>query len=819
MRWATILSAVLLAGLIFFSLCMAALDRDTQRYGHALDALDALDMADTNLDNDVLKARIGLLRDYDSLVTGDAHARDTLQHLRRLADHDPALCQAIAALDADYTEKSLQRELFKSQNSLLSNSLAYFWSESSAQIRQGDDPAAARAASMLASAVQRLSLDTTGEAVALARRRLDEAAQRTTSTPLLPHGRMLLKLLPETDTTIRRMRPIASLASYAQLKTYLQKQHACQQATARQVRFLLLGLAVVMLGALLYLATLLRQRARVLRRRAEFDRLMVAVSRRLVANDHHQLDAGIEAGLMRLAKWAKLPSARLGVVSVGADARIWPDPQDEAFRTMLAAVAATGPVAASDVLVVHANGTVEVLGKPERVRGAQWLCLRQHSEAATVALLCLRLPPLSARRDRGLAAPAELLPQLHIALDTLFDALERRRLEDEARALEHRLELARRMETLGTMASGISHNFNNIVGAIRGNAEIALSKLDPHSPASEHLLEISHTTAHAYDLIESILSFGRVQNYNVQPVELNALLQGAVSLLSVSLPSTVTIALQQEQEPLHALGNPAQLQQVILNLASNAAQAMDMRGTVTIQLSAAKGSAADGTPRRIAQLRVSDHGIGIPPDQLDRIFDLFFTTRNRGTGLGLATVRKIIDNHEGRIDVDSTLCVGTTFVVELPLRTGIAAAPQAAPLPKTRSRHASLLLLCDDAAELDRLEEMLAALGHEPVGLLELPAAVAMATSDPMRFDGVLLKRDRAGDAEHAIDALHAAAPKLPLILATRAMSLATRKGLGGAITEIIAQPFDLSALALALERALGRTMDMTTQDEGTPAL
>ncbi|MEC5078831.1 two-component system VirA-like sensor kinase [Xanthomonas oryzae] len=819
MRWATILSAVLLAGLIFFSLCMAALDRDTQRYGHALDALDALDMADTNLDNDVLKARIGLLRDYDSLVTGDAHARDTLQHLRRLADHDPALCQAIAALDADYTEKSLQRELFKSQNSLLSNSLAYFWSESSAQIRQGDDPAAARAASMLASAVQRLSLDTTGEAVALARRRLDEAAQRTTSTPLLPHGRMLLKLLPQTDTTIRRMRPIASLASYAQLKTYLQKQHACQQATARQVRFLLLGLAVVMLGALLYLATLLRQRARVLRRRAEFDRLMVAVSRRLVANDRHHLDAGIEAGLMRLAKWAKLPSARLGVVSVGADARIWPDPQDEAFRTMLAAVAATGPVAASDVLVVHANGTVEVLGKPERVRGAQWLCLRQHSEAATVALLCLRLPPLSARRDRGLAALAELLPQLHIALDTLFDALERRRLEEEARALEHRLELARRMETLGTMASGISHNFNNIVGAIRGNAEIALSKLDPHSPASEHLLEISHTTAHAYDLIESILSFGRVQNYNVQPVELNALLQGAVSLLSVSLPSTVTIALQQEQEPLHALGNPAQLQQVILNLASNAAQAMDMRGTVTIQLSAAKGSAADGTPRRIAQLRVSDHGIGIPPDQLDRIFDLFFTTRNRGTGLGLATVRKIIDNHEGRIDVDSTLCVGTTFVVELPLRTGIAAVPQAAPLPKTRSRHASLLLLCDDAAELDRLEEMLAALGHEPVGFLELPAAVAMATSDPMRFDGVLLKRDRAGDAEHAIDALHAAAPKLPLILATRAMSLATRKGLGGAITEIIAQPFDLSALALALDRALGRTMDMTTQDEGTPAL
>ncbi|OQP73867.1 two-component sensor histidine kinase [Xanthomonas phaseoli pv. syngonii LMG 9055] len=816
MRWATIFSAVLLAGLIFFSLCMAALDRDTQRYGHALDALD---MVDTNLDNDVLKARIGLLRDYDSLVTGDARARAILQHLRHLADHDPALFRAIAALDADYNEKSLQRELFKSQNSLLSNSLAYFWSESSAQIRQGEDPAEARAASMLASAVQRLSLDTTGDAVALARRRLDEAAQRTTSAPLLPHGRMLLKLLPETDTTIRRMRPIASLASYGQLKTYLQQQHASQQATARQVRFLFLALAIVMLGALLYLGKLLRQRARVLRRRAEFDRLMVAVSRRLVANDRHHLDAGIEAGLVRLAKWAKLPGARLGLAPVGRDARIWPDPQDETFRTMLAAVASAQPIAASDVVVVDANGTVAVLGKSERMHGAQWLCLRQHADAGTVALLCLRLPPRAPRRDRGLTAVAELLPQLHIALDTLFDALERRRLEDEALALEHRLELARRMETLGTMASGISHNFNNIVGAIRGNAEIALSKLDPHSPASEHLLEISHTTAHAYDLIESILSFGRVQNYNVQPVELNALLQGAVSLLSVSLPSTVAIDLQQEQEPLHALGNPAQLQQIILNLASNAAQAMDMRGTVTVQLSAGKGIAADGTPRHIAQLRVSDHGIGIPPDQLDRIFDLFFTTRSGGTGLGLATVRKIIDNHDGRIDVDSELGVGTTFVVELPLRTGITAAPQAAPLPKTRSRHASLLLLCDDAAELDRLEEMLAALGHEPVGMLELPAAVAMAGADPLRFDGVLLKRDRAGDAEQAIGALHAAAPTLPLILATRATSLATRKGLGGAITEIIAQPFDLGALAMALERALSRRMEVTTQDESTPAL
>ncbi|MCC8536839.1 two-component system VirA-like sensor kinase [Xanthomonas axonopodis pv. poinsettiicola] len=805
MKWAAILSALLLAGLIFFSLFMGSLDRDTRRYGHALDALDALELADTGIDYDVLKARVGLLRDYDSLVAGDLRARATLQHLRHLASEEPPLLQAIDDLESSYEAKSLQLEVFKSQNSLLSNSLAYFWSESSAQILQGGDSSAGRAASLLTSAVHRLSLDTTSDAVAQARRHLDEAARRDRRARLLPHGRMLLKLLPETDATIRGMRPISSLAAYVRTKRYLQQRQAVLQTAARQVRIVLFALAIVMLVALVYLGKLLRHRARVLRRRAEFDRLMVAVSRGLVANDRRRLDGEIESGLARLARWMQLPSAQLALVPAGGVARIWPDPQDETFRTIVAAVATSGPEAAS-ALVVDADGSIHALREPGRACGAQWLCLRKHAETGTRALLCFGLPVTPRRRDPGVSTLVDYLPQLHIALDTLFDALERRRFEDEAQALEHRLELARRMETIGTMASGISHNFNNIVGAIRGNAEIAIAKLDRQSPALEHLLEISNTTAHAYELIESILSFGRVQNYHTQPVELNALLQGAVSLLSVSLPSTVTIELRQEATPLQALGNPAQLQQVILNLATNAAQAMDMRGTIVIQLSAANDERADGMARRIARLRVSDQGTGIPPGQLDRIFDLFFTTRSGGTGLGLATVKKIVDNHDGRIGVDSVLGDGTTFVVELPLCSVDEAATQGAALQAVRGRHASWLLLCDSPDELERLEEMLAALGHEPVGVLEAGAAVTAVADDLLRFDGVLVKRDRVGDAEAAIVALHAAAPELPLVLATRASALSAREALAGAIVEIIAPPFELDVLAIALEHALVRS-------------
>mgnify|MGYP000855418734 CR=1 FL=1 len=805
MKWAATLSALLLGGLIFFSLFMGSVDRNTHRYGQALEALDALELADTSIDNDVLKARIGLLRDYDSLVAGDVRARATLQHLRSLSSEDAPLLKAVDALASSYEAKSLQLEVFKSQNSLLSNSLAYFWSESNAQLQRAGDTGAVRDASLLTSAVHRLSLDTSSDAVVQARKQLEEAARHDARTPLLPHGRMLLALLPQTDATIRRMRPISSLESYLHTKRYLRQRQAILHATARQVRIVLFGLSIVMLTALLYLGKALRERARVLRRRSEFDRLMVAISRSLVASDRRGVDERIERGLERLADWVQLPSARLCLLPAGGAPRLWPDPQDEAFRTTVSAAATSELGAPHELLVVDADDSIHALCAPERACRAQWVCVRKRVETSTQALLFFRLPVLLGRRDSQMKTLVDYLPQLHVALDTLFDALERQRLEGEAQALEHRLELARRMETIGTMASGISHNFNNIVGAIRGNAEIAIAKLDSQSPALEHLIEISNTTAHAYELIESILSFGRVQNYRMQPIELNALLQGAVSLLSVSLPSTVAIDLRQERAPLHTLGNPAQLQQVILNLATNAAQAMDMRGTIAIHLSTAIDETDDGTARRIARLHVSDHGMGIAPDQLERIFDLFFTTRTGGTGLGLATVRKIVDNHNGRIDVQSVQGDGTTFLVDLPLYDVEHVASHGTVLEVSQPRHASWLLLCDTPDELERLEEMLAALGHEPVGVLEADAAVNAVAGNLLRFDGVLIKRDRVGDAQATIVALQVAAPDLPIVLATRAVTLSAREALANAIVEIIAPPFEMEVLAITLERALAR--------------
>ena len=796
MRLTILLSATLLSVLIFLSFFAQMLDRDTRRYGAALAALDELELADTNINSDILKARAGLLRNYDSLVAGNVRARAALQRLARLPQDEPELTRAIAELDRVYAAKEVQLELFKSQNSLLTNSLAYFWRQSTRQILGWRDAEALRAASALTSAVHRLSLDTSADAVEQARERLAGAAMTEAVAPLLPHGRMLVQLLPETDATISRMRPVSSLPAFVHVQRYLTQRQAALQHKAKQIRIYLLLLAIAMLAVLMYLALLLRHRARALRRRSTFGKMMVAISRDLVSRDRAEMDAAIASALRRLAQWLSQPRAALALVQTSGHVRLWPEHDDAELKATVAAVSAeAGDPAHRDhdiVLLLEDGSTVRLLQSEDVcLRTARWLCIRRRTEAGTSALLCFKRGREFGFCDRF----GEFTLLLNTALDTLADALERSRLENEAHALERRLERARRMETIGTMASGISHNFNNIVGAIRGNAEAASIRLSPGTPEMEHMAEISRATEHARELVEAILGFGRAQNYSMQMVELNALLQETVSLLAVSLPSSVELDVRREPIPLCGWGNPAQLQQVILNLVTNAAQAMALRGTVLIRLSASVEA------RSLARLHVVDHGVGIPADRLERIFDPFFTTRDGGTGLGLATVKQIVGNHEGRIEVRSEPGVGTTFLVELPLSVpdhSVAADDTLARPPQ----HNTLLVLCDDATALERVEDVLAALGHEPVGHLDSAAAARALAEFPGRFDGALVDRDRTGDAVAAVHALHVAAPRLPLILATRCGALPASAGLSAAITEIIVLPADPATLAQAVERA-----------------
>jgi signal transduction histidine kinase len=240
------------------------------------------------------------------------------------------------------------------------------------------------------------------------------------------------------------------------------------------------------------------------------------------------------------------------------------------------------------------------------------------------------------------AAPQGELGLLRTALDAIANALDRKNFVRKEAHLEARLQQARRLETVGALASGVAHNFSNIGGAIIGYVEMAEERTPPRGGLPHVLREIRRA---ARELVDQILAFGRRREMARHPVQVSMIIGEALSLLRASLPSTVELALQQQGPSADVLGVASQLQQVVLNLCSNAAQAMRQAGRVILQIEnidlAADRALSHGTAPsgRCVRIAVSDTGVGIAETDLASIFEPFFTTRATENGLGLATAR------------------------------------------------------------------------------------------------------------------------------------------------------------------------------------
>jgi two-component system, chemotaxis family, CheB/CheR fusion protein len=246
---------------------------------------------------------------------------------------------------------------------------------------------------------------------------------------------------------------------------------------------------------------------------------------------------------------------------------------------------------------------------------------------------------------------------------------------DRQHQMEQQLSQTQKMETLGALASGIAHDFNNILTAIVGHTELASELVTPPHPAAESLQQVRQASRRAADLVHRILSFSRRGPSQREKLNLSTLVADIAPLLRASIPSTVRVDVSVAANPLTALANPTDLEQVILNLSTNAAHAMAEKGGI---LTVALDSTHLLRPRRLRtgsldsgaylRLRVSDTGSGIPPQVLTRMFEPFFTTKpaGSGTGLGLPIVLGIILAHGGAIDVETEVGRGTTFEVLLP---------------------------------------------------------------------------------------------------------------------------------------------------------
>jgi two-component system cell cycle sensor histidine kinase/response regulator CckA len=229
------------------------------------------------------------------------------------------------------------------------------------------------------------------------------------------------------------------------------------------------------------------------------------------------------------------------------------------------------------------------------------------------------------------------------------------------------------MEAVGTLAGGIAHEFNNMLAVILGFTALTQHEVSANSVAAARLQHVLDAGHRAKDLVQQILAFSRQSEPTREPLSLAQTIQDVYALLRASLPATIDMRLHINDETGIVLANRTQLQQVLMNLCSNAAYAMRETGGILEMVV----NTIEVDEKPWVQLTVRDTGGGIDPDIVDRIFDPFFTTKEtgEGMGMGLAIVHGIITSHDGTMTVESTLGEGTTFTVYLPQSDARAKRP------------------------------------------------------------------------------------------------------------------------------------------------
>ena len=322
----------------------------------------------------------------------------------------------------------------------------------------------------------------------------------------------------------------------------------------------------------------------------------------------------------------------------------------------------------------------------------------------------------------------------------------------ERKKLEHELRQAQKMESLGTLAGGIAHDFNNLLAIINGYAEFCMQGNADAAVLQKGLREIHRASLRASGLVRQILTFSRKQELKFAPMDLNQLTRDLVPLLAETFPRTVTFEfkLQDDLPPLTADQN--QMQQIILNLCVNARDAIPASGgAVTIATATVPGSHLRhlGTPTAsvYARLQVSDSGSGMTPEVRQRIFEPFFTTKaaHQGTGLGLAVVYGIVTSHQGFLEVESTVGLGSSFNVYLPLAPSVTPVPAAVDNRDFPGGKESLLIVDDEDSLRTLLATAFARKGYRTATAATGLEAIELVGDTTQPYDLILLDLNMPG--------------------------------------------------------------------------
>lgn len=401
-----------------------------------------------------------------------------------------------------------------------------------------------------------------------------------------------------------------------------------------------------------------------------------------------------------------------------------------------------------------------------------------------------------------------------------LDITTRKQAEEQRLELETQLHKKHKMEAVGYMAGGMAHNFNNNLSIILGNVELSQMKQAPGSEVIPLLENAKIAVRRSRDLVQKIITYSRRGIQHTAPMLLTTIIDETIDLLSLTLPTTVTLQKNfgPDCDKKQINADASQIQEVLINLCNNAIHAMDEKGLLKISLHTAeleeKNILAqyDCLPGHYVKLSVQDSGCGIPAEILDKIFDPFYSTKDEheGAGMGLSTVQGIVAQHGGIINVNSSIDQGTTFDLYFPTieQTSLKQPePENTTLPKGSER----ILFVDDDVMLATLgEKLLSEMGYQVNMMTDSTEALKMFTANADGFDLVITDQTMPNlTGNELIDEIKKVRADILTILCTgHSSKIDEEKATERGISAFLMKPLDLSTLSQTIRWVLDGKKD-----------
>ena len=399
-------------------------------------------------------------------------------------------------------------------------------------------------------------------------------------------------------------------------------------------------------------------------------------------------------------------------------------------------------------------------------------------------------------------------------ISVIEDITEQKSAERARKRFEERVQETQKLESLGVLAGGIAHDFNNLLTAIMGNVSFARESIDPQSSLYDQLTRIENAASHAADLTDQLLAYAGKGAFVVQALDVGEIIDGMQNLLHTAVSKKAQIGWQRRQQPTPVQADATQLRQVLMNLMTNASEALEDRsGVISISVAPVTiehGDEFDASwtieprPGSYFALRVADDGCGMTAETRRRLFEPFFSQKFIGRGLGLSAVLGIVRGHNGALRVQSVLGEGTTMTVLFPAAEAVSAA--ATDQNETMDASSQSALVVDDEENVrDVAARMIEHLGIRTTTASNGAEAMQLVAAAPHDYSLILLDVTMPGVAiEETIAGLRAANPGIPVVLMSgyneeEVTALMTAYGLSG----FLKKPFTLAAVKERVSTAL----------------